>query len=526
MRLKLVCAVLVLAFTVSAPAQEKVDLAAIHRIKSEAFDSSKVMDHLFYLTDVHGPHTSNTPAYRAAAEWIMGRMREYGLENVHKETVSNVGRGWVLQRFSAHLIEPQYAPLIGFPLAWTPGTNGPVTGEPVIAVLRTDADLEKFKGTLKGKIVLTETLREIPLRLQPDARRYSEADLSRMLMAPDPGARPPRPMMAPGQPFVSRDEAMAFRRRVNEFLRNEGVLATLASGGRGDNGTVFGTSGGSRDVKDTLPPPGIALANEHYNRIYRLVDKKIPVKLELDVRVAIDESSLDCFNIIAEVPGTSRKDEVVMLGGHFDTWHGATGATDNAAGVSVALEAARILRTLKLPLARTVRVGLWTGEEMGFVGSRAYVKEHFADRTTMQLAPQHARLSAYFNYDNGGGRIRGIHLQGNDMARPIFEAWLKPLNDIGATAVTIRNTGGTDHLAFDEAGLPGFQFIQDELAYSTRTHHTNMDVYDAIPPADLMQSSAVMAVFVYHAANREEMIPRKPLPKPQPPREEKKRGSR
>jgi hypothetical protein len=513
MKAKLVCAILLLLFTVSAPAQEKVDLAAIHRIKSEAFDNSKVMDHLFYLADVHGPHIANTPAYRAAAEWAMGRMKEYGLENIHKETVANIGRGWVLQRFAAHLIEPQYAPLIGFPLAWTQGTNGPITGEPVIALLRTDADLEKFKGTLKGRIVLADAPREIPLPLQPDARRRTDADLSQLLLAPDPGVRPPRP---------AREEAMAFRRRLTEFLRNEGVLATITPGIRGNNGTVFATSGGSREVKDPLPPPGIALATEHYNRIYRLVERKIPVKLELDVRVAIDETSLDCFNIVAEIPGASKKDEVVMLGGHFDTWHGGTGATDNAAGVAVAMEAARILRTLKLPLARTVRVGLWTGEELGFLGSRAYVKEHFADRATMRVSPAHARLAAYFNYDNGGGRIRGIHLQGNDMARPVFEAWLKPLNDLGATTATIRNTGGTDHLAFDEVGLPGFQFIQDELAYSTRTHHSNMDVYDAIPPADLMQSSAVMAVFVYHAANREEMIPRKPLPKPQPAREEKK----
>ena len=507
MRPKLICAILLLVFAVAAPAQEKVDLAAINRIKTEALENSRVMDHLFYLTDVHGPRISNSPAYRSAAEWTMGRLKEYGLDNVHKETVPGFGRGWSCQRFSAHLLEPQYAPLIGFALAWTPGTQGPITGEPVIAVLRADADIEKFKGKLKGRIVLTDALREVPLPLQPDARRYSDADLTQMFAAPDPSARRPQ-----------REDTQAFRRRLIQFPRDEGVSITVGAGIRGNNGTVFAAGGGPRDVKDPLPPPGIALATEHYNRIYRLVDKKIPVKLELEVQARIDESSLDCFNIIGEIPGGSRKEEVVMLGGHFDTWHGGTGATDNSSGVSVVMEAVRILKTLNLPLSRTVRIGFWAGEEGGFIGSRAYVKEHFGDRETMQLKPEHARLAGYFNYDNGGGKIRGIYLQGNDMARPAFEAWLKPLNDLGATATTIRNTGGADHLAYDEVGLPGFQFIQDPLAYETRTHHSNMDVYDAIPRGDLMQSAAVMAVFAYHAANREEMIPRKPLPKPQPAR--------
>jgi hypothetical protein len=512
LNLLLVSLVFCLLAATGVPAQEKVDLGAIQRIKAEAFDNSKVMEHLFYLTDVYAPRISNSPGYRAGAEWTIGRLKEYGLENIHQETVAGFGRGWSCQRFSAHLIEPQYAPLIGFPLAWTPGTSGPLTGEPVIAILRTDADLEKFKGKLKGKIVLTEALRDIPLPLQPDARRYTEADLSRLFSAPEPGARPFGRPATPGTPVMSREEQMAFRRRVIGFLRGEGVLATIIGGPRGNNGTAFGTSGGPREVKDPLPPTGIVLAPEHYNRIYRLLDKKIPVKLELEVQARIDESSLDCFNIIADLPGAAKKDEVVILGGHFDTWHGGTGATDNASGVSVAMEAARILKKLQLPLNRTVRLGFWAGEEGGFVGSRAYVKEHYGDRATMQLKPENASLAAYFNYDNGGGKIRGIYLQNNDMARPIFEAWLAPLKDIGASTVTIRNTSGTDHLAFDEVGLPGFQFIQDPLAYDTRTHHSNMDLYDAIPPGDLMQSAAVMAVFAYHAANRDQPIPRKPLP--------------
>ena len=266
----------------------------------------------------------------------------------------------------------------------------------------------------------------------------------------------------------------------------------------------------------TLPPPMAAIAVEQYNRIARLLQKNVPVKLRLEVRCRTAEDQLDSFNITAEIPGGAKKDEVVMLGAHLDSWHGGTGATDNAAGSSVVMEAARILKVLGFKMDRTVRVALWSAEEQGLLGSRAYVKEQFADRETMQLKPAHAKLSAYFNYDNGSGKIRGIYLQNNDMVRPIFEAWLKPFHDLGATTVSIRSTSGTDHLSFDAVGLPGFQFIQDPLEYSTRTHHANMDLSDNASIPDLMQSAAVMASFVYHAATRPEMLPRKPLPKPQP----------
>jgi Zn-dependent M28 family amino/carboxypeptidase len=260
----------------------------------------------------------------------------------------------------------------------------------------------------------------------------------------------------------------------------------------------------------------VALTLEHYDRIARLIEKKIPVTLQFDIENRMDDENHDSFNVTAELPSGRPNDEIVMVGAHLDSWTGGTGATDNAAGSAVALEAMRILKALDVKLPRTVRIGLWSGEEEGLLGSRAYVKEHFADRETMALKPEHARLSGYFNLDNGTGKIRGVYLQGNDMMRPIFEAWLAPFKDLGVDAISIRNTGGTDHLSFDAVGLPGFQFIQDPVEYSTRTHHSNMDLYDRLQQPDLIQASAIMAAMVYDTAVRGERLPRKALPKPEP----------
>jgi hypothetical protein len=327
------------------------------------------------------------------------------------------------------------------------------------------------------------------------------------------------------------------RNAINQFLLDEGVALTIVPSFMRDNntredlnqlvdgGTIFGTQAGSPDPKDPVPPPSAALATEHYNRLARLLEHKVPVTVEFDIENQFIDSPQDSFTVLGEIPGTSKKDEVVMLGGHLDSWSFGTGATDNAAGSAVALEALRILKALDLKMDRTVRIGLWTGEEQGILGSRAYVTKHFADRATMNLKPEHAKISGYFNYDNGTGKIRGVYLQGNDMMRPIFEAWLAPFRDLGVTTISIRDTGGTDHLSFDAVGIPGFQFIQDPVEYETRTHHSNMDVYDRLQAADLMESAAVMASVVYHAATRPEMLPRKPLPKPQPERRPAERPS-
>ena len=521
----LVCAFLL---ATALGAQEKVDLYTINRIKNEAFQNSKVMENAFYLTDVYGPRLTGSPGLQAAAEWAVRRFNEWGLANAKLEKWGPFGRGWYCASFSAQMKEPQYSPLIGFARPWSPGTNGPVSGEPVLAPIRTEADLEQFKGKLKGKIVLLEEPRPSQPITTALMQRFNDAELAAEALAPDPSPAspffspiprqqgpPPYPGFIPGKPF---DDAAAqkWRNKVNKFLTDEGVLLTLIPGYGTDGGTVFATAAGSRELKNDVPPPSVALTREHYDRIARLIEKKIPVTLQFDIQNRMDTEAKDSFTVTAEIPGTSNNDELVMLGGHLDSWTGGTGATDNAAGCAATMEAIRILKALKLQMPRTVRIALWTGEEEGLLGSKAYVKEHFADPETMVLKPEHARLSGYFNLDNGTGKIRGVYLQDNDMMRPVFEAWLAPFKDLGASTVTIRKTGGTDHLSFDAVGLPGFQFIQDPIEYSTRTHHSNMDLYDHLVQPDLMQASAILASMVYHAAVRPEMLPRKELPKPKP----------
>ncbi len=515
-----------------AAAQDAPNLEAIHKIKVEAFQNSKVMDHLFHLTDVHGPRVTNSKGYRKAVEWVQGRLKEIGLTNIHTEAFGPFGKSWDYTRFEGHLIAPGYQPIIGFPQAWTPGTNGPIEAEPVLAVLTTDADLEKFKGKLRGKIVLMAAPRELKMSTEPLARRWNLADLDRLAEAPDPsrlgdGARGPQPQFGPAvtpAPSAAQDRARqaAFRNKRNQFLKDEGAVLVLDYGYRGDGGTIFASSGGSREAKDPVPPPMASITPEHYNRVARLLDKKIPVKLRFDIRVEMGTSDEPSVNILAELEGGRKKDEVVMLGGHFDSWHGGTGATDNATGSAVAIEAMRILKAMDVKPLRTIRVGLWGGEEQGLLGSIAYVKDHFADRADMKLKPEYAKLIAYYNSDTGTGKFRGMRLGGHDLVKPVFEAWGKPLRDLGfthmtgGTAAPLRRPGGTDHTSFAFVGLNGFAFVQDPMEYETRTHHSNMDVYDRVQSGDLMQSAAVMAVFVYHTAMREEPLPRLPAPKAWP----------
>jgi carboxypeptidase Q len=511
--LALLCLVSVLAL-----AQEKVDLATLHKIKEEAFQHSQVMDTMFQLTDVHGPRLTNSPAYFGAADWVVKQMTDWGMKS-HQEKWP-FGRGWEFTKFSAHLIEPQYAPLIGFPLAWTAGTNGVASGEPMmIEALANDADLEKYKGKIKGKIIMIGGPRELQMSMTPLGRRYTDQELAEISIAPDPGAGGRGPGgRGPG--------GRGFQQTLQKFLATEQPALILRSGtGRSEGGTVFGaSSAGSRDAKDPVVPSTVLIAPEHYNRICRLIEHKIPVKLEFEVQAKFQDERTDSVDVLAEIEGGRKRDEVVMLGGHLDSWHAGTGATDNAAGSAVMIEAMRILKTLDLKMDRTVRMGLWGGEEEGLLGSRAYVKEHFADPETMKTTTEHAKLSGYFNIDNGTGKVRGVYLQGNDMMRPIFEQWFAPLKDLTNGTISIRNTGGTDHLSFDAVGLPGFQFIQDPMEYDTRTHHSNMDTLDRIQKGDMMQMAAIVASFVYNTATREEMLPRKPLPKPQPRRDQGGRG--
>ena len=536
-------------------AEEKVDLATIHRIKEEAFKSSKVMDHLFYLTDINGPRLTNSPGQRAAADWAVKSLKAWGIEAAGLEKWGTFGRGWSLSRFTMSLREPAYAPLAGVPLAWSAGTKGMVSGDVVLAPLFTNLELERReasdpaklaariqkyiatnKGKLKGKFVLVSEARELAPPTEAPFRRLDDKELAGMDVTPElyvvprvdwpilslPEDPKKRRQLLDAAPWeIVLDLIMRVQRendRLNAFFKDEGALAVLSGDRRGTGGVFYAEEGGSWEAGAPIPPPMISLAPEPYDRLSRLADKKIPVRIELEMEAKFHDDSLDGMNVIAEIPGGAKKDEVVMLGAHLDSWHSATGATDNAAGSAIVLEAMRILKVLALPMDRTVRLALWTGEEQGLFGSRGYVKSHFADPVTMQTLPEHAKLTGYFNLDGGTGKIRGVYLQGNDMMRPVFGAWLAPFKDLGATTISIQNTGGTDHLPFDDVGLPGFQFIQDPLDYFSRTHHSSLDEYDHVQAGDLMQASAVLAAVVYNAANRPELLPRKPLPKPLPPK--------
>ncbi len=506
----LLCVILVLPALLGA--QEKVDLQMVGRIKAEGFTSSQVMETVSFLTDVHGPRLTGSPNMKASGEWARDKLKEWGLVNAQLESWGAFGRGWDTEKFSVEMIEPQYAPLIAYPEAWTPGTEGTVTTTAVYAKIESEADFEKYKGKLAGAIVLTRPPVDAKFHSDPDAERYDEKELADLAMAETPGT--------PSERAARREEFRRLRElrdKAVKFFKAEGATVLLSPSRIGDYGTIFVQGGGSRNIGAENGLPSLVLAAEHYNRIVRIIEKGIPVKLSINVQNKFYETDSLGYNTVAEIPGTDKKlkDEVVMLGGHLDSWHSGTGATDNAAGCAVAMEAVRILKALGVQPRRTIRIALWSGEEQGLLGSRGYVKKHFGDARTMTLTPEHEKFSSYFNLDNGTGKIRGVYLQGNDAVRPIFEAWVKPFFDLGATTLTGRNTGGTDHLAFDALGLPGFQFIQDEMEYETRTHHSNMDVYDHLQSGDLMQASVIMASFVYHAAMREEKLPRKELPKPE-----------
>ncbi|MBV9505753.1 MAG: M20/M25/M40 family metallo-hydrolase [Acidobacteriia bacterium] len=526
---------------------DRTDLTIVSRIKTEAFDNSQVMNTLGYLTDVYGPRLTASPEFRQAAEWTAKRLQEYGAENVRLEKWGPFGRSWSLKQYAVEMLEPRYALLDAAPLAWSESTHGAKTGEIIVAPFaagrqsfdpkRLEGDLTRYmndwKGKLRGKVVLLAPLREVRPESEPNFERYSDKDLTGLAQAPNPIAKladltdikfPEDPDEArrynqslPGsvrEQFSNQRDRLFVKRM--QFFRDEGAVALINTSEASKDGLVFAQGAGSYDAKDPLALPTYVVNREQYNRMARLADKKIPVKLRLNLQADVSDGNQDSVNITGELPGAAKRDELIMIGAHLDSWHSGTGATDNAAGSAVMMEVMRVLKALNLKLDRTVRIALWSGEEQGLLGSKAYVKEHFGDPATMKLAGAHAKLSGYFNLDNGSGKIRGVYLQGNDAMRPLFDQWLAPFRDEGVSTISIRNTGGTDHLSFDEVGLPGFQFIQDPLAYDTVTHHSNMDTLDHIQGADLMQAVAVIATVVYDAANRPEMLPRKALPKPQP----------
>ena len=502
------------------------DLAVMTEIRQEGFHHSKVMETESQLTDWIGPRLTGSPNLKKANEWTRDQLAEWGLSNAHLESWGPFGRGWSNDYTEVRMVTPTASPLIAYPKAWTPGTDGVLRAPVVKAKLASKEDFEKYKGQLAGKIVLIGEMREVKPESEAALERYDEKKLAEIGQYQIPSEKP----------RFNREEMakrIEFQKALNLFLVDEHVAAVIDPSRAGDGGTVFVQSGGSYKPDEPTGVPSLVMAIEHYGRISRLLDRNIPVELEIDVRNQFYDTDPNAYNTIAEIPGTDKKDEVVMLGAHMDSWHSGTGATDNAAGVAITMEAVRILKALNIKPRRTIRIGLWTGEEEGLLGSRAYAAQHFGSRPEptdpkekalpsylrkeegpLTLKPEQSKVSAYFNIDNGTGKIRGVYLQENEAVRPIFHAWMQPFDDLGMNTLTMRNTGGTDHLSFDAVGIPGFQFIQDPVEYDSRTHHSNMDVYERIQREDMMQAAVIMAAFVYDAAMRDTMLPRKPLPKP------------
>ncbi len=494
-----------------AAAQERVDEAVIAKIKTEAFQHSQVMDTLSWLSDVYGPRLTGSPAYEAAAEWARMRFEKYGLSGAKLEPWGKFGPGWSVERFSVEMTQPRYSRLIAYPCAWTPSTPGVIKGSPTLVEISGKDDFPKYKGKLKGAIVLLGKPSQEASPFNPPAIRASAEQLTERERAMNPGE--PKDYFAAVDSFKKFTEK---QRDIARFLRDEGVAVILEPSVRDDD--ILEVAGFGYFLGTDPYFPAFVVAKEQYGRMLRLLEKKIPINLEISLTTKFYTGNEQSSNVIAEIPGTDPKlaDQVVMLGGHLDSWDSGTGACDNGAGSAVVIEVARILEAIGTRPRRTIRFALWAGEEEGFFGSTGYVKKHFGDPETLELKPEQAKVSAYFNLDNGSGRIRGVNLQGNEAVRPIFEAFLKPFNYLEASTLTVRNTGGTDHLLFNAVGIPGFQFIQDPLDYGSRRHHTNVDVYEGAMEGDLEQAAAIMASFVYNTAMRDDMLPRAPLPTPRP----------
>lgn len=507
-------------------AQNKPDAQAIEKIRREGLEHSQVMDIAFQLTDVSGPRLTASEGYNRAARYAAGQLQKWGLTGARLDAWGEFGKGWELQKSYLALTAPYYRPLIAYPKSWTAGTKGLKSAGLLLFTPGDSAAMMVYKGKLKGKILVADRTEAYQPTFKADADRYTDSQLLKMQ---DPQATPNR--AAPADTAEQRRRLEQMRRQAaargvgipasfREMALKEGAVAILSTGPRNHDGTVFVQGGGVYKATDPANILDLALTLEDYMPLVRLAKAGIPVKLDVEVASKFQAADTKGYNVIAEIPGTDPKlkDEIVMLGGHLDSWQGGTGATDNAAGCAVMMEAVRILKATGLTPRRTVRIALWSGEEQGLLGSRGYVKKTFGDPATMQLLPAHEKFSGYFNLDNGTGRIRGIYLQGNAACGPIFQQWLEPFADLDAKTVTINNTGGTDHQSFDALGLPGFQFIQDGMEYNTRTHHSNMDTYDHLSADDLKQAATIVAAFVYNTAQRDEKLPRKELPQPRPAR--------
>ena len=565
---------------------ETINYVDINKIKAEGMQRSQVMELCSWLSDVYTPRVTGSPTALKAAEWAVAKMKEWGLSNVAIEPWVNKNgfeRGWTNDKFYLQVTAPERFPVPGTPTAWTPGTNGLVSGEAVLVAATTEEELAQYRGKLKGKWALLVAPPDVPAFWDARAKRYKQEELAAMELQPAPAAlefgvtppgqrggapaapqaaqapragapaaaRAPAPQGqragapaaaqapaaqgqragAPGAPQAGGppQQVRGFPNIRNDFLKAEGALGTVSTSSFGHG--IY-TIGGNRMADPAATLPAISIAAEQYGRIARTLAKNIPVTIEADIKNTYYPNPA-VFNVVGELPGTDKADEVVLLGAHIDTWHAATGAADDGVGVAAMMEAVRILKATGVKLRRTVRVGLWEGEEQGLLGSREYVAAHYATRQPLpgaqnapgggqrggpqgplETKPEYDKLSVYFNIDNGTGALRGVYLQGNDAVAPIFREWMEPFRSLGMTTLTTRNTGGTDHQSFDGVGLPGFQFIQDEIEYNAVTHHTNMDTYERLQPNDVIKMSTIVAGWAYLAANRDEKLPRKSVPVP------------
>jgi carboxypeptidase Q len=525
------------------PAVENIDYTMYARIREEGFQHSHIMEYGSALADDIGPRLTGSPNMAKANAWTRDQLTAMGCVNAHLDDWGEFGIGWQQLNTWVRMTSPDTAVFIAQATPWSPGTNGPVSGEAVSVNITDDKDFDQYKGKLAGKIVLLGEMREVPPVDKALFERYSDKDLEEMTQYPETNGR------GPGGDMQARIKAYLARMRmvdkIAQFLAEEKVAGVIrpsrdANNGGGSGGTIFDDNGaalGRTPYKreGAVKVPVVVMAIESYGRVSRLLAAHVPVTIEMDVETKFTGDSEHGYDTIAEITGTdpNLKEQVVMVGGHLDSWIAGTGATDNGAGTIVAMEVMRILKALDVHPRRTIRIALWSGEEEGLFGSRGYVKEHFgfaAPLTTpdqaalpeflrgtgpLELKPDQKLISGYFNVDNGSGKLRGIYLQENAAVEPIFAQWMAPLKDLGVTTITMRNTGGTDHLSFDAVGIPGFQFIQDPLDYETRTHHSNQDVFERLQPADLKQAAVVEAIFVYNTAMRDQMLPRKPLPHPE-----------
>ena len=523
------------------PAVEKIDYGMYARIREEGLQHSHIMEYASALTDDIGPRLTGSPNLAKANAWTRDQLTAMGCVNAHLDDWGEFGMGWQQLNTWVRMTAPDTAVFIAQATPWSPATNGTVSGEAVWVNIQDDKDFDQYRGKLAGKIVFLGEMREVPPVDKPLFERYTEKELEDLAKYPVTD-RAGADMQARLKAYLQRTRMVD---KIAQFLADEKVAGVVrpsrdGNNGGGSGGTFFDDNGaalGRTPYKreSAVKVPVVVMAIENWGRVYRLLKANVPVTIEMNVETKFTGDHEHGYDTVAEIPGTdpNLKDQVVMVGGHLDSWIAGTGATDNGAGTLVAMEVMRILKSLNVQPRRTVRIALWSGEEQGLFGSRGYVKEHFGyapPLTTpeqqnlpefmrqtgpLELKPDQKLISAYFNVDNGSGRIRGIYTQENAAVVPIFEQWMAPLKDLGVTTITMRNTGGTDHLSFDAVGIPGFQFIQDELDYESRTHHSNQDVYERLQPGDLKQAAVVEAIFVYNAAMRDQMMPRKPLPHPE-----------